>query len=554
MSLFSVTEELKRSLRVVRNVIVSLGGEISATAGLKGVIRAMLNLPIDASIAFFTDDNTDYRKIVPSEAMPYAQILQIGGMTYRVPNDKNYFTSLEIKQDDNGVAVVNSDGSVTVTNPDGGYYEVILEYGISTPPQDKYFTAIGDLTGISYARMTTYTADEYDSDVTLNNYFPEDETIRDYELDFSTSNKVGTFTFKPLLVDHPEDALPVLKDTEVTELVSEGANLIPYPFLYKEPITINGVTWTPNADGSITANGTQEKSYNFDLFNDTQNPILLNGTYTASLRADLASGCTFYLSSRDSLGNVTLIDSTGSKTKDIVNREFNAIRFWINAGTTFDNVTFYPMLNRGSTAAPYKPYRTEAVDTFSISAELRAFLADKGIGRGIKGYPNYIDLERKVFVQNTYRKVFDGTENWSSGQNSDGTYRYAFSFTISAMSAPNDSVGALLCNLYDTVPAYYSSNSREGVSINEAGAYMFLYDKNYNDDKDKWKAHLAELYASGNPLTVEYALAEPIEYDISAYLMDDNFIEVEGGGTLVFKNDTFSAVPSSVKYTIKVGG
>ena len=48
-----------------------------------------------------------------------------------------------------------------------------------------------------------------------------------------------------------------------------------------------------------------------------------------------------------------------------------------------------------------------------------------------------------------------------------------------------------------------------------------------------------------------YPLPEPIEVDLSDVLTDDNFIEVEAGGTVTFKQaSTQLPVPSSVTYQI----
>jgi hypothetical protein len=48
-----------------------------------------------------------------------------------------------------------------------------------------------------------------------------------------------------------------------------------------------------------------------------------------------------------------------------------------------------------------------------------------------------------------------------------------------------------------------------------------------------------------------YELAEPIITDISEFITEDNFIKVEGGGTLTFKNKYEFAVPNEVVYQIK---
>ena len=43
----------------------------------------------------------------------------------------------------------------------------------------------------------------------------------------------------------------------------------------------------------------------------------------------------------------------------------------------------------------------------------------------------------------------------------------------------------------------------------------------------------------------------PIEIDISAYLTDDNFIEVEGGGSIVAVNEHSQAAPTSITYMLQ---
>ena len=48
-----------------------------------------------------------------------------------------------------------------------------------------------------------------------------------------------------------------------------------------------------------------------------------------------------------------------------------------------------------------------------------------------------------------------------------------------------------------------------------------------------------------------YELATPEVTDISDILPEDNYIGVEGGGTLTFKNEYEYDVPSEVTYQIK---
>jgi hypothetical protein len=547
----SIRGELNKSadyLRNARKAILDRGGEISLTAGLKDLPEAIYKIPADASLAFQSDDSVAYRKIVPATAEEYAQIAKIGGMTHK---SKNRFFITHIDDYDNLVSK-QTDSSIELTIPAGtsdAYVDVIMDLSLlGTTPHT--FTVYGLPNDIECCIWYDwYNEDDdwiYDDRVYPGGrwFYPAEVYSQAFvEITGITASEDRHLTLKFMLnEDSNASYTPYfegLRDTKVTELVSEGAQLIPFPFLYQEPQTINGVTWTPNADGSITANGTQEKSYNFDLFYDTQNPILLNGTYTASLRADLASGCTFYLSSKDGLGNVTLVDSTGSKATDIVNREFFAIRFWINVGTTFDNVTFYPMLNRGSTAAPYKPYRADAVDTLAIAEEIRA-IEGYGIGKSDTKY-NYIDLERKIFKQD-YAKIrlLSTMGNYNAGSD---WYYIAYSHLG---IAPTDR--SVLCNLLPSVDITANKTSY-GIYHTYSLSHVVIRIQGFTT-AEEYKQWLAD-----NEVYIIEKLAEPIEVDISAYLKDGiTFLKVEGGGPITAVNEREQAVPSTINYIAKVGG
>jgi hypothetical protein len=77
-------EKLEENLRQTRKAILGRGGEISATAGMQDFPSVIFNIPADASLAYYTDDTTAYRKIVPSAAEEYTPIQSVGGMTRKV--------------------------------------------------------------------------------------------------------------------------------------------------------------------------------------------------------------------------------------------------------------------------------------------------------------------------------------------------------------------------------------------------------------------------------------------------------------------------------------
>ena len=68
----------------------------------------------------------------------------------------------------------------------------------------------------------------------------------------------------------------------------------------------------------------------------------------------------------------------------------------------------------------------------------------------------------------------------------------------------------------------------------------------------EWVDFLKEQAASGNPLTVTYALAEPTETDIDTSNFD-NILEVEAGGRLELITDSGKDAPMTYTYLAKEG-
>jgi hypothetical protein len=86
-------------------------------------------------------------------------------------------------------------------------------------------------------------------------------------------------------------------------------------------------------------------------------------------------------------------------------------RIVIISGTQCNNLTFKPILNYGTSAATYAPY-IGTISTYSIPASIQAL---EGYGWSAGTAYNYVDFERKVFVQNV------GSRAYASGDESDNT-------------------------------------------------------------------------------------------------------------------------------------
>lgn len=140
-----------------------------------------------------------------------------------------------------------------------------------------------------------------------------------------------------------------------------GSNLIPYPYYDKSPKTVNGITFTVNNDGSVTANGTSTATANFLCLSLSSLP-LKKGEYILSsgLIGDNTSvtyGITFGYK-YENRNRTSVATKNGSVSIVLTENAMCDVAITIRANQTLENLTFYPMFNKGTTALPYEPYKS----------------------------------------------------------------------------------------------------------------------------------------------------------------------------------------------------
>ena len=157
-------------------------------------------------------------------------------------------------------------------------------------------------------------------------------------------------------------------DTSVKEIRGKTVaptNLIPLPYVEASK-TENGVTFTINEfDGSVVLSGVSTSAVSFGLTSPTF--YLPAGTYFFSLNSSKA------LSDSTIFGVVNKVQNgsfVGDVAADYGNGDFFSVSasdvssnsgyrleiFIRQSGVNCDGYIFYPMLNEGSSALPYKPY------------------------------------------------------------------------------------------------------------------------------------------------------------------------------------------------------
>lgn len=273
-----------------------------------------------------------------------------------------------------------------------------------------------------------------------------------------------------------------------------GKNLTPS---LSAPITQDGITFTPQGDGSFVVNGTATKQ-TYIRFAEIR--VESGETYTLSGCMG-GSGKTYQLycvSDCIKLYSPTVSYplATGVATGSGVTRVY----FIVYAGTTVSNLVIKPQLEIGKVATAYEPYKKPQALTVSTPGGLH--------GISVSGGGNYTDnngqqwvCDEKDFVsgvrvQRLYKETYNGTEGWrmENGQ----------------IYLPREYMGALpKPNTKNLLMSHFVCNSGE-VLIYIGNTWGITLNKHPYATVDEWKDWLAQ-----NNLTVLYELKTPVETPLS---------------------------------------
>lgn len=479
---------------------------------------------------FVFDETVAYQKDVPSNAVGAAAIHEIGGMTYK---SKNLipFPFADGSKTTNGITFTdNGDGSLTIN----GTAAVDLSYVIINKTIEKGTYTLSIVNGITIGGVVLYLYASGLSNIDLigNNNKEKTFTIdNDYEelaIYISAGSTFSNFVLKPML-NSGDTALPYepyfegLRSTAVTEVKSVGGNLIPFPYT-ESTKTQNGVTFTVNDDGTIKVNGTASADGSFSFYNSSE--LRVNGTYTLSgITGGDSTGNSLYYYQLYVDRTSKIFNPNGSRTEQLSGTVTRIVLFY-KMGTTFNNLTLKPMLNKGTTALPYTPY---VEHTLPIPEAVQAL---DGYGWGVNDTVyNYIDWEKKQFVKRV--GVVDmGTLNWAYEAHAQRFYA-----DIPTMAVAGARSLDVLSDKFDADSDVVPGDNWKGFCYQKV---VFVYSTEYTD--------AASFKSAMAGVMLVYELAEPIVTDISDLITSDNLIGVEGNGTLTFENEYGYDVPSTVEY------
>lgn len=332
-------------------------------------------------------------------------------------------------------------------------------------------------------------------------------------LNITTTGKTfNNFVIKPMLSKKKSNYVPY--GSNYLQLKNQSKNFLIYPYVLKSTYTHNGITYVPNKDGSVTINGTAISDSWFTLSNNTQIWYLDESeTYEFTVfdenEANVTGITPQYWSAktgyhRGQNGILTLKYSEDNTTG------WNFI-ILVHKGITVSNVTVYPMIRKASIKnTKYEPYKSEFMLIDLKGNELCSNL-DKTTNAEL-----IVENGRAKIIKKYDKVILTGNEsNWGMKEK-DNDKLFQLKVNDIKLISSDTSEPPLLCNCLQILkPSVLWSENKTGItSLNDGCFIRIKFKDNPYASLDEFKVKLKSLYDSGNPIVVQYELAEPEVVDL----------------------------------------
>lgn len=278
---------------------------------------------------------------------------------------------------------VNSDGSITASGTATG--DAVVELGDLTHKAGVEYIVTGCPSGGGsnkwrlYPTSTTMSTNTAWYDEGSGKTLPVvlEDTVMTWKIVVYSGNTVD-FTFYPMVrlsntdatYEPYENVCPIEGKTAVT-IKREGKNLLKYPYA-QTTRTTNGITFTDNGDGSITASGTATNNAYFYCFNRNGTKLYLKpGQYKLSDLSVFGDaftgvGINYTSSAGQETGVVFTSDATEAsfEVTDYMSQNGIGVYIRVKKNAVLNNVLFRPMIRHVNANAEYEQYRA---DTYTVS-------------------------------------------------------------------------------------------------------------------------------------------------------------------------------------------
>lgn len=145
--------------------------------------------------------------------------------------------------------------------------------------------------------------------------------------------------------------------SEIRSVKSKSDNILPQE-LFTTAKTINGITFTPNTDGSIKIKGTATARADLHLTTKLTDKLTVGKTYTSSIGQEMSSNLRMIveeIKGSSWVANISYVGKTTWTYNGLTSGDAYRVLLAIDSGSVLDT-TIYPMINEGDKALPYQPY------------------------------------------------------------------------------------------------------------------------------------------------------------------------------------------------------
>lgn len=301
---------------------------------------------------------------------------------------------------------------------------------------------------------------------------------------------------------------------------------------------LNGITAVVQEDGGLKVTGTATDTTQFTI--PLENPVTINNnTFTFSTKSvgSVPSNATRLLKltsssmTENSFGGtfVTLKSNNTVKIVSSITDEeiYNYYFFFCNKDFTVDAV-LYPQLEKGSIAHLWRPYGNYLrIDNngnpIFVNMQDKKLCSNKD--ETIKDKLIIYDNGKTEINKKIGEVVLDGSESgWERGTSTSGNYYYQLNMENLKPAINNASICNIKCSHFESKSANDIWAGIKGISVRvNISGFRFCYVNDKTDTLEKWKAYLQEQYNAGNPVKVQYELAEPETIDLG--ITDFNLLE-----------------------------
>lgn len=356
---------------------------------------------------------------------------------------------------------------------------------------------------------------------------------------------VTNATFQPMIRDTSETSTytpysnicPISGHSNVV-VTRTGKNLLQN--INSASVTSNGVTFTKNADGSLTLSGTASANafYNMDYTGGGSTSVFdltpFRGQQMTLSMVDTAiTGLTInFTYFTDNVTYPTLQSNINTKQTVTIPSDAWRSRIYIKvaSGTAFATPkTIYPQLVLGTEVGEIQPYTATSVT----------------IDLGGTRYGGQLDVLTGEMVIDRAYITFNGSENWYSSARTNVTpsiYRLALSNVLTGCKqiTAGNLLPELISNIYPTKSPNNTYDGILGISNQQNTNDIYVYDPNFDY---QYSTSAFTTWLGSNNLQVVYKLAQPLTVQLSpstlSTLLGDNNIWASTGQTSVtYRADT----------------